>query len=60
MQCALQKHSTVCCSLLLPYPPCLLLPYPPNLAGLAGEFCIVPDEAAAGGFRLIIDNNSGT
>jgi len=26
----------------------------------AGEFCIVPDEAAAGGFRLIIDNNSGT
>jgi hypothetical protein len=27
---------------------------------LAGEFCIVPDAAAAAGYRLIIDNNSGT
>ncbi|KAF6264384.1 hypothetical protein COO60DRAFT_1698406 [Scenedesmus sp. NREL 46B-D3] len=26
----------------------------------AGEFCIVPDAAAAAGYRLIIDNNSGT
>lgn len=26
----------------------------------AGEFCIVPDAAAAGGHRLVLDNNSGT
>lgn len=26
----------------------------------AGEFCIVPDSTAAGGHRLVIDNNSGT
>lgn len=31
---------------------------PPAL--IAGEFCIVPDESAAGNHRLIIDNNSGT
>lgn len=26
----------------------------------AGEFCILPDEDAAAGYRLILDNNSGT
>ncbi|WIA14980.1 hypothetical protein OEZ85_001688 [Tetradesmus obliquus] len=26
----------------------------------AGEFCIVPDASAAAGYRLVIDNNSGT
>eukprot|EP00878_Enallax_costatus_P013134 GHUV01013727.1.p1 GENE.GHUV01013727.1~~GHUV01013727.1.p1 ORF type:complete len:226 (+),score=29.93 GHUV01013727.1:1538-2215(+) len=26
----------------------------------AGEFCIVPDQSASGGHRLVIDNNSGT
>ncbi|KAL4430923.1 hypothetical protein ABPG75_006179 [Micractinium tetrahymenae] len=26
----------------------------------AGEFCIMPDEAAPGGHKLVIDNNSGT
>ncbi|EFN59404.1 hypothetical protein CHLNCDRAFT_137906 [Chlorella variabilis] len=26
----------------------------------AGEFCIVPDAAAEGGHRLVVDNNSGT
>ena len=34
----------------------LLLPLPPA----AGEFCIVPDTAAEGGYRLVVDNNSGT
>eukprot|EP00879_Flechtneria_rotunda_P018149 GHRR01019036.1.p1 GENE.GHRR01019036.1~~GHRR01019036.1.p1 ORF type:complete len:171 (+),score=54.96 GHRR01019036.1:1810-2322(+) len=26
----------------------------------AGEFCIVPDQAAVAGHKLVIDNNSGT
>lgn len=26
----------------------------------AGEFCIVPCPEAAGGYKLVIDNNSGT
>lgn len=35
-------------------------PPSPRPAAAAGEFCIVPDAAARGGYRLVIDNNSGT
>lgn len=41
------------CSKMFSHPGCCRGP-------AAGEFCIVPDPAAAGGHRLVIDNNSGT
>lgn len=37
------------------FPCCVYLPF-----HVAGEFCIVPEAAAPGGHRLVIDNNSGT